>query len=139
MTKEAFIFDVSDSSYGKYVLLNSHKVPVVVCFEAVWSEHCMVVAEIFTSLAREFAESFVFARVDVDQNPELKEKYNIENVPTLAVFVDGEAVRFEVGVPGEKEARALLREMQLFVDATTLKQARQQADAFKPVQQLPQP
>jgi putative thioredoxin len=122
MTKEAFIFDVSDSSYGKYVLLNSHKVPVVVCFEAVWSEHCMVVAEIFTSLAREFAESFVFARVDVDQNPELKEKYNIENVPTLAVFVDGEAVRFEVGVPGEKEARALLRDYGIYNESDDMRQ-----------------
>lgn len=122
MTKEALVFDVSDSSYGKYVLLNSHKVPVVVAFEGVWSEHCMYVAEIFTSLAREFAESFVFARVDVDQNPELKEKYNIENVPTLAVFVDGEAVRFVVGVLEEKEARALLRDYGIYNESDDMRQ-----------------
>ena len=122
MTKEALVFDVSDSSYGKYVLLNSHKVPVVVAFEGAWSEHCMYVAEIFTSLAREFAESFVFARVDVDQNPELKEKYNIENVPTLAVFVDGEAVRFEVGVLEEKEARALLRDYGIYNESDDMRQ-----------------
>jgi len=122
MTKEAFIFDVSDSSYGKYVLLNSHKVPVVVSFEGIWSEHCMVVSEIFTSLAREFAESFVFARVDVDENPELKEKYSIENVPTLAVFVDGEAVRFEVGVLEEKEARALLRDYGIYDESDDMRQ-----------------
>jgi len=122
MTKEALIFDVSDSSYGKYVLLNSHKVPVVVSFESVWSEHCMVVAEIFTSLAREFAESFVFARVDVDENPELKNKYDIEKVPTLVVFVDGEPVHFEVGVLEEKEARGLLRNYDIYNESDYMRQ-----------------
>jgi putative thioredoxin len=122
MTKEALVFDVSDSSYGKYVLLNSHKVPVVVAFESVWSEHCMAVAEIFASLASEFAESFVFARVDIDENPELKEKYNIENVPTLAVFIDGKAVRFEVGVLEEKEARALLRDYGIYNASDDMRQ-----------------
>lgn len=122
MTKEALIFEVSDSSYGKYVLLNSHKVPVIVAFEGIWSEHCMIVADIFSSLAKEFAESFIFAKVDIDENPELKEKYNIENVPTLAVFVDGEPVRFEVGVLQENEARALLRDFGIFHESDDMRQ-----------------
>ena len=122
MTKEALIFDVSDSSYGKYVLLNSHKVPVVVSFESVWSERCMVIAEIFTSLAREFAESFVFAKVDVDENPELKNKYDIEKVPTLVVFVDGEPVRLEVGLLEEKEARGLLRNYGIYNESDDMRQ-----------------
>ena len=122
MTKEALVFEVSDSSYGKYVLLNSHKVPVIVAFEGVWSEPCMIVADIFSSLAKEFAESFIFAKVDIDENPELKEKYNIENVPTLAVFVDGEPVRFEVGILQEKEARALLRDFGIFHESDDMRQ-----------------
>jgi len=122
MTKEALVFEVSDSSYGKYMLLNSHKVPVVVTFEGAWSEHCMIVADMFSSLAREFAESFVFAKVDIDANPELKEKYNIENVPTLAVFIDGEPVRFEVGVLKEDEARALLRDFGIFNESDDMRQ-----------------
>jgi len=120
--KEALVFEVSDSSYGKYVLLNSHKVPVVVAFEGVWSEHCMILADIFSSLANEFAESFVFAKVDIDQNPELKQKYNIEHVPTLAVFIDGEAVRFEVGLLSESGARALLRDFGIFSESDDMRQ-----------------
>ena len=122
MTKQALVFDVSDSSYGKYVLLNSHKLPVFVAFEAAWSEHCMVLADLFSSLAREFAESFVFARADIDQNPELKEKYSIEKVPTLAVFIDGEAVRFEAGLLDENEARALLRDFGIFNESDDMRQ-----------------
>lgn len=122
MAKEAFVFDVSDSSFAKYVLQNSYKVPVVVAFEGVWSEHCMAVADMFTSLAREFAEAFVFARVDIDQNPGLREQYNIENVPTLAVFVDGEPVRFEPGALQEHEARALLRDYGIYNESDEMRQ-----------------
>ena len=122
MAKEAFVFEVSDSSYGKYVLLNSHKVPVVVAFIGVWSEHCMAVTDLFAGLAEEFAEAFVFARVDIDENPELKEKYQIEHVPTLIVFKDGEPDRVEVGVLQEKEARALLRDYGVFRESDDMRQ-----------------
>jgi len=122
MTKQALVFEVSDSSYDKHVLLNSHKLPVFVSFEGAWSEHCMMLADLFSSLAREFAESFVFAKVDIDQNPELKQKYSIESVPTLAVFIDGEAVRFEVGVLEENEARALLRDFGIFNESDDMRQ-----------------
>ncbi len=122
MAKEALVFEVSDSSYGKYVLLNSHKVPVLVAFIGVWSEHCMQLTDLFSQLAREFAEDFVFAKVDIDENPELKEKYGIEHVPTLIVFEDGEAARVEVGVMQEQEARDLLREFGVFRESDDMRQ-----------------
>ena len=121
MTKEALVFEVSDSSYGKYVLLNSHKVPVLVAFIGVWSEHCMQLTDLFTGLAQEFAEDFVFAKVDIDENPELKEKYRIEHVPALVVFRDGEPVRVEVGVLQDQEARELLREFGVFRESDDMR------------------
>ena len=122
MTKEAFVFEVSDSSYGKYVLLNSHKVPVVVAFIGVWSEHCMMLTDMFTSLAKEFAEEFVFAKVDIDENPELKTKYQIDNVPTVIVFKDGEPVRVEIGAMQEEEARSLLRDFGVYRESDEMRQ-----------------
>jgi putative thioredoxin len=122
MTKEALVFEVSDSSYGKYVLLNSHKVPVLVAFIGAWSEHCMLLTDLFTGLAGEFAEDFVFARVDVDENPGLKEKYSIEHVPTLIVFRDGDPVRVEVGVLQEQAARELLREFGVFRESDDMRE-----------------
>lgn len=121
MKKEALVFEVSDSGYAKYVLSNSHKVPVLVAFIGVWSEHCMSLTDLFSSLAGEFAESFIFARVDIDENPELKQQYNIENVPTLAVIVDGEPVRFEIGILLEDEARALLRDFGIYHESDDMR------------------
>lgn len=60
-------------------------------------------------LAREFPEQFVLAKVDIEENSQLKEQYHIENVPTLKVFVDGIDVATEEGAINEDEARALLK------------------------------
>ena len=97
MSKQAIIFEVSDRSFDKYVIGNSDKAPVFVVFMNMWSEPCNQSAELFSSLATEFAEQFVFAKVDVDENKELVEQHKIENVPTLKIFVDGKELVSEEG------------------------------------------
>lgn len=109
MSKQAFIFEVSDRSFDKYVISNSSKAPVFVAFIGVWSEHCIAMSDMLSGLATEFAEEFIFAKVDIDESSELKEKYNIVNVPTLKIIVDGEVVHTEEGNLSEAEARALLK------------------------------
>jgi len=109
MSKQAFIFEVSDRSFEKYVIGNSDKAPVFVAFISVWSEPCILLTDMFADLAKEFAEEFVFAKIDVEENSQLKEKYHVENVPTVKVFVDGLVVATEEGKLSEQEARALLK------------------------------
>jgi len=109
MSKQAIIFEVSDRSFEKYVIGNSSKVPVFVAFIAVWSEPCIRVSDMLSDLANEFPEQFILARVDTDENEQLKEQYKIENVPTLKVIVDGKEVASEEGALSEDEARALLK------------------------------
>lgn len=114
MSKEAFIFEVSQHSFGKSVLLNSHKLPVVVEFMGVWSEPSVAMADLFSLLATEFAGDFIFAKVDIDEQTELRDGYEIKNTPTLIVFKDGELLRKEVGQLQEVEARALLKDLGIF-------------------------
>lgn len=121
MTKEAMIFEVSDKSYGKYVLLNSHKVPVVMAFIGVWSEPCFLMTEIFSTLAKEYPEDFVFAKLDIDESPEAKKEYEIANVPTIIVFKDGVAVRREEGQLSYDEARELLRDFGIYRESDELR------------------
>jgi len=109
MRKDIFIFEVSDNSFDKYVIDNSNKMPVFVVFMGVWSEHCAHISDMFASLAKEFAGKFIFAKVDIDENSQLKEKYKIINVPSLKVLVDGQVVESEEGTLTEIEARELLK------------------------------
>lgn len=107
--QQAFIFEVSQNNFNSSVVLNSYKIPVVVEFMGVWSGPCIQMADTLAKLATEFSEQFVFAKVDIDEQPELKETYGIENVPTLKVFKDGEVVRTEEGLQQDTELRELLK------------------------------
>ena len=82
MSQDVYIFEVNDRNFPSVVVENSRKVPVVVEFMGVWSEPCFAVAEIFSALAKEFPAQFIFAKVDIDESPELRKEYQIENVPT---------------------------------------------------------
>ncbi len=113
MSKEALIFEVSDRSFDKYVIGNSNKAPVFVAFISVWSEHCIQMTDMFAALATEFAEEFIFAKVDIEENNQLKEQYNIKNIPTLKIFVDGKSVVSEEGELTEQEARVLLKTFEI--------------------------
>lgn len=114
MSKEALIFEVSEQSFGKSVLLNSHQLPVFVEFMGIWSEPCVFMSDLFSHLAEEFAGDFIFAKVDIDENRELAKTYHIENVPTVLVFQNGEMVRQEVGQLQEAETRMLLKDFGVY-------------------------
>lgn len=108
MAREALVFEVSESGFEKYVIENSHKVPVLVEFMAVWSEHCVLMADVLGSLAEEFAEEFVFAKLDIDESTGLRDRFEIKNVPTLVVFRNGQVELKQEGQLQEEELRVLL-------------------------------
>lgn len=122
MKKEVFAFEVSQNNFDQTVLLNSHKIPVFVEFMGVWSAPCIAMDNLFTSLAKEFAEQFLFAKVDIDEQAELGKKYNIENAPTLMVFKDGDLIRTEVGELKEKEARELLKDFGVYHESDLMRE-----------------
>jgi putative thioredoxin len=122
VSKDVYVFEVNQKSFEQTILFNSHKIPVIVQFMGVWSAPCMAMDLVFSSLAKEFAEQFVFAKVDIDEQPELGKQYKIENVPTLLVFRDGKQIRSEVGELKESDARALLKELGIFNQADLMRE-----------------
>lgn len=114
MSSQAYIFELSKQSFPTSAVQNSHQLPVLVQFMGVWSGPCIVMADTLAKLATEFAGDFIFAKVDIDEQSELKDQYQIENVPTLIVLRNGEEVKREVGELQEDEMRALLREFGIF-------------------------
>lgn len=122
MSEEALVFEVSESGFSRYVLDNSHKLPVLVEFMGVWSGPCVAMADVLAGLAQEFAGQFVFAKVDIDEQPGLSKQYNVENVPSLLVFQNGELSFSEQGLLTEDELRVLLRGLDVFNEADALRE-----------------
>ena len=76
--------------------------PVLVDFWAEWCMPCKMVAPVLDQISQDYAGRLKIAKVDVDDNGEIAQKFNIVSIPTLLLFKDGNVVGQQVGaVPRE--------------------------------------
>jgi thioredoxin 1 len=66
--------------------------PVLLDFTASWCGPCQRLAPVIDSLARKYEGKAKIAKVDVDENQDLAEKFGINSVPTILFFKGGEVV-----------------------------------------------
>ena len=77
-------------------VLKSEK-PVLVDFYAEWCGPCKMLMPIVEQISNE-NEAIKVCKVDIDNNPELVAKYNIQSVPTLIAIKNGEVSEVSNGV-----------------------------------------
>ena len=97
---------VTNASFEAEVLRSSE--PVLVDFWATWCPPCRMIAPAVEELASEYAGKAKVAKLDVDENPEIAQRYGVQSIPTLLVFKDGQVVEQRVGaLPKAEMARML--------------------------------
>lgn len=97
---------VTSASFEAEVLRSA--LPVLVDFWASWCPPCRMIGPAVEELASEFKDKAKVAKVDVDANPELAQRYGVQSIPTLLVFKDGEVVEQRIGaLPKAEMARML--------------------------------
>ena len=72
--------------------------PVIVDFHALWCAPCKMQSPILKEVASELGDRIKVMKIDVDQNPQLAGRYNIQSVPTLMIFKNGEIKYKQAGV-----------------------------------------
>lgn len=98
-------FEKAKLKYGKPIVLNSnnfdeyiHKAKfAIIDFWAEWCMPCKIIAPIIEELAREYPD-VLFGKVNVDENPDLAERFYVSAIPTLIIFKNGEYRDRIVGV-----------------------------------------
>ena len=91
-------------------VLQSDK-PVLVDFFATWCGPCRMQGPIIEELAVEMGNKVKIGKMDVDQNPQIAQKYGIMSIPTIIIFKDGEIKETLVGLQSKEILKLALEKL----------------------------
>ena len=87
----------------------------VIKLGAEWCAPCKAMAPIIKSLKEKYdaieGTDINIIEIDIDENPELGEKYKVKSIPTIVFVKDGEMVQKKVGLLNEAQIEEIIKEI----------------------------
>ena len=93
-------------------LLASSNVPVLVDFYATWCGPCQMMTPILEQVGANLRDRLQVVKIDTDKYPNLASKYQVEALPTLVLFKDGQPAE---KIEGVHEAQQLIQRLSTLV------------------------
>ncbi|MBC8181699.1 thioredoxin [candidate division KSB1 bacterium] len=97
------VIEVTDQNFEQEVL--NSDVPTEVDFWAPWCSPCLIVSPIYDKLAEEYG-NFKFCKINVDDNPEIPTRYQVQAIPMQMFFANGKRVDELLGAVPEQVIRS---------------------------------
>ena len=100
-----FEFKEEDGEDFEKLIEENKDHPTIVDFNATWCGPCRALKPQLKKICKD--NNFVFVSVDVDENPDLSEKYEVQGLPYVVVFKKGKKAFEFVGNKPEKVNEAI--------------------------------
>jgi thioredoxin 1 len=107
--------NINEASFEKAVLKSP--IPVLVDFWAPWCGPCKMIGPLLDEIAKENGDRFRIAKVNIDDDPALMQRFNVRAVPTLLIFKGGEVRDQLVGAVPKK---AIVEKLEALVAADSV-------------------
>ena len=99
------VYTITSENYQKEVAESSRT--VLLDFWASWCGPCRMVSPLIDEIAEELNDVKV-GKVNVDEQPELAEKFGVMSIPTLVVLKNGNVINRRVGAGSKEEILSML-------------------------------
>jgi thioredoxin len=100
------IIEVGDGSFEKDVLESNQ--PVLVDFWAAWCAPCRIMAPTLDLVADKYAGKALVAKLNVDDNPNIAQRFGIKGIPTFILFKGGKEEERLVGAATQEAIKGMV-------------------------------
>jgi thioredoxin 1 len=100
----AGIVTLSDTTFDETI--GSADTPVLVDFWAEWCGPCKMIAPILEDISKEQVGRVTIAKINIDDNPDIAQRFGVMSIPTLLLFKNGELAHRTVGAKGKNQLLA---------------------------------